>query len=504
MTEGQRPIPPAGTARHPGCAVDSTGTAATAIPAWRRGPNPPFSQWDPAIRRMVRRGDLAWTPIRRTPWVRYAPGVHARMAERGLAAALVSVVLLLTVFQNPQLQVAIANDARDPLAIMPLLALVVLSLITLITRPRAARYYSGATALFGLAVLLTISFAVHPVAEGGQLLLVGLWGAWAIAYSIPRLPSSGLQLIGVTLTVVGCAEALIAILERVAGRSVGLYWLGEDPRPFSPGPEGTLIHSYVLTALALVVVAVICADTIGANSAIFPSRWFVLAAGLAAVPIGLTTSRAGVLGMLFLCCSLAVAARAPSHRTRALSLLGAIVLGVGLATLISSAAWTARVTDPAQLSDETSGRLPLIKQGAHLLLSNSVIGVGPGRYAIALERPSASASSAPRTDPLPVHDVPLLAGAEGGFGALAICVVLLVVLARRAWARGPVTVGMYFAILPYFLLDKLLYSLIQGAVVLGFWVGFLDFFSTLRTHPGPATTEQLGTADSSQGAPSAV
>lgn len=426
------------------------------------------------------------------------------MAERGLAAALVSVVLLLTVFQNPRLQVALANDARDPLAIVPLLALVVLSLVTLIIRPKAAHYYSGAPVLFALALVLTISYAIHPVSKGSQLLLLGIWGAWAIAYSIPRLPTSGLQLIGITLTVVGCAEALIAILERVAGRSVGLYWLGEDPRPFSPGPEGTLIHSYVLTALALVVVAVICADAIGANSTIFPSRWFVLAAGLAAAPIGLTTSRAGALGLLFLCISLALAARASIHRTRALSLLGAIVLGAGLATLISSSAWTVRVTAPAQLANPTSGRLPLLKQGAHLLLSNPIIGVGPGRYAIALQRPSATTSPAQSAEPLPVHDVPLLAGAEGGFGALAICVVLLIVLAKRAWARGPVTVGMYLAILPYFLLDKLLYSLIQGAVVLGFWVGFLDFFSTLRAYPGPETTEQLVTADSSQGAPSAA
>lgn len=422
--------------------------------------------------------------------------MRSEASEQGLATVLVCTSFLLTVFGIVHTQIALGTDASDPLATLPLLALFGVGLISVVSRPRDALHHPGPLALMALASLLSVSYALHPPAAPSQLLLLGVWGAWAISFAVSRLPARSLKPIGTIVVGVGCFEALLAVLEQLSNRSVGFYWLGENPRPFSGsgGPEGTLIHSYVLAALALLVVAGIAADGVGRDVPLFASRWSIAIAGLAAMPVGLTTSRAGALGLFAVCISLAASARNPAHRSRALALLVAIAIGAGLAALFATSGWRARVqqsTTPSsiQFVEVTGGRLPLLRQGLHLLVTHPAFGVGPGRYVAALEHQQGNTSADSHSELQPVHNVPLLAGAEGGVGALLVCVALLVVVGRRAWRHGPATAGLFAALVPYFLLDKLLYDLLQGAVIFGLWVGLLDYFcSEARRQPGIAMT----------------
>jgi len=76
---------------------------------------------------------------------------------------------------------------------------------------------------------------------------------------------------------------------------------------------------------------------------------------------------------------------------------------------------------------------------------------------------------------LPTHAVPLLVAAESGAAAGAAVVVLLGALGLRVLRdRDDVAFGLYIALLPFWLLDVLPYTLPQGVILTGLWLGTLD------------------------------
>jgi O-antigen ligase len=109
-----------------------------------------------------------------------------------------------------------------------------------------------------------------------------------------------------------------------------------------------------------------------------------------------------------------------------------------------------------------------------LITHHPVLGVGPGRYILALAQQAKVETDRTVGVFKPVHNLPLLAAAEGGILAGLAMVAFLLVLGWRALRTGLPTLAVYLALLPFLMLDHFAYTLPQGLVVLGFWVGFLD------------------------------
>ena len=139
---------------------------------------------------------------------------------------------------------------------------------------------------------------------------------------------------------------------------------------------------------------------------------------------------------------------------------------------LAQAGWTQRARDTTGASVDT-GRGHLIHQSFHLLREYPLLGVGPGRYVIALR--------AERADPRPsggvlkpVHNVPLLAAAEGGVLAGALTVLLYVVLGWRAWRSGLLAFTVFALYVPLTMLDHFAYTFPQGLALTAVWIGILD------------------------------
>jgi hypothetical protein len=115
----------------------------------------------------------------------------------------------------------------------------------------------------------------------------------------------------------------------------------------------------------------------------------------------------------------------------------------------------------------TSSRLMFAGQALRLMAHNPVTGVGPSRYIEGLQR-DADARGGGLI--YPVHNVPLLVGAEAGIAAGLLSVLLLVIAARRA-LLGPWNLAVLLAFLPFFLLDHFPLSHGQGVGMTALWLG---------------------------------
>lgn len=421
--------------------------------------------------------------------------VRDRSEQAEFTAVLLTVCLCITVFPGRLDWVPFWGGAADPIALVPLMPLIAMSVVTVVRHRRGDPPDIGAVALLGIAALLTLSFFVHPSIKS-HLVLISAWGAWAVATSISRLSESTFRWLLLLLVVLGCIESLIALAQRVTGRNVGLGWLGESPVPFSPGPRGTMAHSYVLCAFSLVILATVSMCVLNPRFGALTSRWSVGLAALPSIGVGLSSSRAGALGLLAICACLVVSLRSPFGRKRTLTLLVAIGVGFLVPAAVWSGGWTNKVSS-AQMRDVTSGRMPLIHQSLHLILTHPFFGVGPGRYVDSLEREeSPAANHLSATNVIPVHNVPLLAGAEAGVLALALSGGLLVLVGLQAKRHGPLTLGLFAALVPFYMLDPLLYNIFQGAVILGIWIGLLGRFCAqprLDSDEGPTISAHLST-----------
>ena len=80
----------------------------------------------------------------------------------------------------------------------------------------------------------------------------------------------------------------------------------------------------------------------------------------------------------------------------------------------------------------------------------------------------------------PVHNVPLLAAAEGGVVAGALTLLLYAVLGWRAWRTGPLAFTVFALYVPITMLDHFAYSFPQGLAMTAVWIGVLDLAATQR------------------------
>lgn len=427
-------------------------------------------------------------PARSTaPTAGPAPRPPLRLSLALLTMALMPLPLVIKGFGDPKLP-------YEYVTIIFPVDLAFVALLTASAAPLARRIRGGlagpGTVLWTvLAAVMTLAWLVHPSARG--LHTVGeLWGTAALAGTVAEALETGLGSVVLgALGLVAAVETVWATLQLVTGSSLGLGSFGEDADPFFhfsrtvEAPQGSMVHIYILAGLGLVASGALAWRALSARH---PAPWLVGAA-VAVAPVGFTFSRAGLVGFLLLVAGFGGGALSP-RPTRARHVAAAVALCVGAAmpAAVWSGGWHNRADQTAAArtgAELTTDRTRLDHEAIDQIRANPVSGVGPGRYVPALK-----ARDAVERDPRvrifkPVHDVPLLAGAEGGLVALGVLVALYALLGWRSLRAGPVAAGLFLAYLPFSLLDHFPYSFPQGLVITALWLGLLDALVTRGVAP---------------------
>jgi len=352
---------------------------------------------------------------------------------------------------------------------LPLAFVIATAVPLFVARARARRLGVG-TALWATVVaLVAVSFLVHPSIQGVQTLW-RLAGGLAIALTFAELTPRERAMVVGALAVAAIAETIWAVAQVLSGGPLGAYWLFESQKPLPKAgdawiPKGTMQTPYLLTTLGLVS-ALLAAARVVRERARAP---WIAAVAACAIPVGITFSRAAIAALVAAAAVLVPRARADARRRL---VIVALLLGAGVPALINISGWTAR---GEQFGEERSdsGRGILLLQGLTVFANDPLTGVGPGRYMAAVR--SFTDDEALRARLLPTHAVPLLVAAESGAAAGAAVVVLLGALGLRVLRdRDDVAFGLYIALLPFWLLDVLPYTLPQGVILTGLWLGTLD------------------------------
>ena len=304
--------------------------------------------------------------------------------------------------------------------------------------------------LLALAAVAALALAVHPTLRGGFVVLRLLALAVLITVAVRNR-----RLVAIALAASTAVQVVIALAQKATEGAVGLEMFGELDEPFliiggGFAPQGTTAHPYVFAALGLVTAAWLVRER---------GLWAVAAFGIALVPVGLSVSRAALLGALAL---LAVAAlMRVGWRT-----VAAGALGLALSIALQWDGWAGRaeqVTSARTEAELTTERGGLISDSVRIIGRFPLAGVGPGQYVDALYE-----HGTPGRQAKPVHNVPLLVTAELGLLGGAALLWWLWREVRRA------TLPALVAVLPMILLDHLFWWFPQGVLLLGLWVASLS------------------------------
>ncbi len=365
-----------------------------------------------------------------------------------------------------------------------------------------------------LLIALTVSAVAHPHIRGLQT----LWRVLAMICLADTVIRRRVRAVTIVHALVGIAtlETAMAIWQRITHAPVGLGILGESPVPFYGfgnngfAVNGTFPHPYPLAALALVSGS---AAMVFGGRRLISFRVAVLGVATSAIIIGLTISRSGLLsaaGVIvgaLLSVLLAwrrssnetrtpvstststttattpaattITTRSEAEQTKALKpehlvrfvLLGIFIVGLAGSMVASKAAWSNRATVQTQgqsVNDMSSARGDRMGEALGVYRLNPVLGVGPGRYVIALASRPELLHSSPE-DALPAHNAALLLLAEGGIPTALALLVVAAVLGRRIVTLGADGIILASAVFPFLMLDIVFVSLPSGLFLLGVW-----------------------------------
>lgn len=370
-----------------------------------------------------------------------------------------------------------------------LLVFVVLAFLSLGSlRSRAIGW--GAWLAIGLLAATVVSLPFHGSWRGVALAL-RLVAAVMIALEIGTLHRGDvMRFVVAPLVVAGAVQGVLALGQAVAGGPLGIPG---EPSEFevvadTVRPAGTASHPYLLATYCLIAVSaglLIWTRTI--------SRWWLVPLALAAVPIGLSFSRAAVVSVLFAGVGWVIAVlRKPRLYGPPLA---AVMLGIVVPALLFVPAWLERLEDSTtgSFNDATANRVELTNQAIDMIADYPLVGVGPWRYTIVAEADYPLATG----DDSPVHSLPFLVTTEFGVLIGFAFLVALVALGARAARTGPLTFALFGAVMGFTLFDVVLYWYPAGLVLLGVWLGLLD---RSARHP-PATGAGI-TTDANESAAS--
>ena len=383
----------------------------------------------------------------------------------------VGTVLTCAVFTFP---VVLAVLATGPLFYYHVLFLMVdipLAFVgaAVCTRALTSRVRPNAevSAALGLLAALAVALAVHPSPQGVQI-AVRLAAALGLAVALVWIGDRGAWPVVVAAFAAGAiAQAGLGVVEVVTRRPVALpsfeladplYRVGSQV-----APRGTTYHQYILAALALLAGVMLIAQGLRSERR---ARWWSGAAAAAAVPVGLTYSRAALGGLLLVVALLAWSGRA-RPRAHALA-IAALLLGAGIPALVTFDGWTAQ----ADKGLELNSRDVLIREGLDLFATAPLTGIGPGRMVIALQ---AREREQPGSVKLlqPTHGVPILLVVEGGVQAAVLCCAIIGLVAWRARTSG-VALALVAAYLPFVVLDHFPYTHAEGLILSAIWLGAVE------------------------------
>jgi O-antigen ligase len=356
------------------------------------------------------------------------------------------------------------------------------------------RYLLG---LVALLAALTLSAIVHPDVRGLQM----LWRLLAMICVGEHVINRRIRVTTIVHALIGITtfEAGLAIWQRITREPLGLGILGESPFPFYAfgrkgfAVNGTLPHPYPLAALALVGGS---AAIVFGSRRIIASQVATLGVLASAIIIGLTISRAGLLsaagiafGTLLSGCAawrrwrlglvtdreLDGTSHKPEHLLR-LAFLGVFILGLAASMGVSNTAWSNRATIHQQgqsVNEMSSARGDRLQEGLGVFKLNPILGVGPGRYVIALAKHPELLHSSPE-DALPAHNAALTFLAEGGIPTALAFLAVALVLSRRLLKLGADGIIMISAVFPFLMLDIVFVSLPSGLFLLGVWAALVS------------------------------
>jgi len=349
---------------------------------------------------------------------------------------------------------------------IPLAALLVVMIIDRGRAPRLRATTWTARCAVALGAVLVAAFVVHPSPRGLDLafrLAAGL----AVIHAFTRLRPEGRRHVVAALAGVGALEAVIACLESLKGGVVGLgalefggffYRFGS-----STAAHAGFDHPYHLACFLLVTLA---ATALGATRG---DRLPIWLAGAAVIGSGLATtySRAVLVTLLVIVGILVLARGETAVRQRRRKVAAAIAVGFLLAAISFGDGWISRGSTTSSGQNLSSSRGDYIRDALRLTRDHPFLGVGPGRYTIALQ-------SVPHKDLLPVHNFPLLEAAEGGVLAGVLAAALLVAIAWRALRRGVMTMVVFSSLALFYVLDAYPVVFATGLAVSAVWLGLQE------------------------------
>ncbi|MBI2710032.1 MAG: O-antigen ligase family protein [Actinobacteria bacterium] len=398
-----------------------------------------------------------------------------RTVERTAVRAVGLLLAFLWLVNARLLWLPAGADRLDPnlrVVVQPAdgVSLVLVGLWWLAAGPRALRLHwrSGLLALItaGLAVVVLAALAVHPSPRGVEMVL-RLAAAAATADLIRRVSTTAWTRILAVVVAAGSVQALLGLAQSARGGTVGISAVEYSGPLYRFGSSfagrGSFGHPYHLASLLVVACG---AAAVGAWRS--PRRWpwpWLAGLALSAAALATTYSRAGALGLLALLGVLLVAAARARDRAPALAAL-ALVLGFAVGGLAFGDGWVARSSQTTNASALDSGRRVRAAEAIRLTRRHRLLGVGPGRYVIALQQTGVR-------DALPAHNLPLQAAAEAGVLAGVLAAAALGGLALRAWRGGVQALALFLPLAPFTVLDAYPYVFPTGIALSGVWLGLV-------------------------------
>ena len=317
-----------------------------------------------------------------------------------------------------------------------------------------------------MTVAMTVSVAVHP-SQQGTTLTVAAWIGSALALAIASFDRRTIASHVVTpLLATAALQGVLMTVQWFTKEPWGLRWLAPS-RSLQRidgflRPQGTSTHVYEPALLALLAIgaAVALADDDRHH------RLWLATTAAAAAGIAVSHSRAALVGLAAMAVIGLVSPPRRPHRRR---ILLVAVGAFGLVAVLASSGWVSRLgqSTAGDLDDATSGRIELAREAAEVVATSPLVGVGPGRY---LEV-AAELGIADPDFPIATHGFILLLGAELGLPAAAAIAGLLGWTYVAAWRRNRVVFAAAVGVLPFLVVDKLLYDRIFGILLLSIWLG---------------------------------
>jgi hypothetical protein len=397
---------------------------------------------------------------------RTAMGDSAILSRQvGLVMAVMIIVLpfsnLFTVFidRNTTTSIGSLESAVRLSPLDPLFVVLIVAAVMWIRRSRQSWSEVGIVTrgVFAFAGLAAVSTMLHMDARSLSS-TVRIVGVAAVVYLLPRISEPHLRSFVVVPLLAGASLQTCLALVQVftdSGATVEAT-LFADGRSWTAG-WGTFGAVYLFAAFLTLAIAV----GLDYRRDIRLGRFASATVILASAGIATTFGRSAVLSLAAIAAVYALGAivtRNPAFASNA----AVVIVPFLIFAPVFWSAWAVRINDIASADDR--GRAEQVEAALALIEENPLLGVGPARYADAVD---------PGQQHI-VHNIPLLIGAELGVAAAIGFIIWLVVVGvlsiRTSWQAA----ALFVAPIAFLLTDKFHLTFISGVAMAGLWLGLLQ------------------------------